>query len=69
MKTSRIMAVAVLYESWKYIAPVQRAAWSSEAFENGTWGGEIRSEFAPQPGEIVETLHMSADAVRCFESS
>jgi ureidoacrylate peracid hydrolase len=23
------------------------------AFENGTWGGEIRREFEPQPGEIV----------------
>ena len=35
------------YESWKYIAPIQKAAWRSKAFENGTWGGEIRAEFAP----------------------
>src|ERR1700746_1999260 len=41
------------YETWKYIAPIQKAAWSSKAFEYGTWGGEIRSEFAPHPGDIV----------------
>ncbi len=45
------------YETWKYIAPVQRAAWSRRTFEHGTWGGEIRSEFAPQPGEIVALEH------------
>jgi nicotinamidase-related amidase len=45
------------YESWKYIAPVQKAAWSSKAFEYGTWGGEIRGEFAPQPGDIVALEH------------
>ena len=36
------------YESWKYIAPIQRAAWKNKSFEYGTWGGEIRTEFAPQ---------------------
>ena len=41
------------YESWKYVAPIQKRAWSSKAFEYGTWGGEIRSEFAAQPGDIV----------------
>lgn len=45
------------YETWKYIAPVQRAAWSHKTFEYGTWGGEIRSEFAPQPGDIVALEH------------
>jgi ureidoacrylate peracid hydrolase len=45
------------YETWKYIAPIQMAAWSHKAFENGTWGGEIRSEFQPKPGEIVATEH------------
>jgi hypothetical protein len=33
------------YETWRYIAPVQRSAWSSKVFEYGTWGGEIRREF------------------------
>jgi ureidoacrylate peracid hydrolase len=45
------------YETWKHIAPVQKAAWSSRVFEHGTWGGEIRREFAPQPGEIVAQEH------------
>src|SRR5262245_64301422 len=45
------------YETWKYIAPVQKAAWSRKVFENGTWGGEIRSEFAPRPGDIVALEH------------
>src|SRR5271155_1440820 len=30
------------YETWKYIAPIQRSAWRSKAFGYGTWGGEIR---------------------------
>jgi ureidoacrylate peracid hydrolase len=45
------------YESWKYIAPIQKAAWSRRTFEYGTWGGEIRSEFKPQPGDIVALEH------------
>src|SRR5215471_7306666 len=45
------------YETWKYIAPIQRAAWRAKTFEYGTWGGEFRSEFAPQPGEIVAQEH------------
>ena len=45
------------YESWKSIAPVQRAAWQRKTFEFGTWGGEIRTEFAPRPGEIVAQEH------------
>jgi len=45
------------YETWKHIAPVQKAAWLRRTFEYGTWGGEIRSEFVPQPGEIVALDH------------
>jgi ureidoacrylate peracid hydrolase len=45
------------YESWKYIAPIQEAAWSHKTFEHGTWGGEIRREFAPQPDDIVALEH------------
>jgi ureidoacrylate peracid hydrolase len=45
------------YDTWKYIAPIQKAALSQKTFENGTWGGEIRSEFAPQPGDIVAQEH------------
>jgi ureidoacrylate peracid hydrolase len=45
------------YETWKYIAPVQKAAWVHKTFEYGTWGGEIRTEFAPQPGDVVALEH------------
>ena len=45
------------YATWKYIAPIQKAAWSHRTFEYGTWGGEIRREFEPQPGDIVAAEH------------
>jgi nicotinamidase-related amidase len=45
------------YETWKYIAPVQKGTWQHRSFEFGTWGGEFRAEFAPQPGEIVAQEH------------
>ena len=45
------------YENWKYIAPIQRVAWKSKAFEDGTWGGEIRPGFEPQAGDIVASEH------------
>ena len=45
------------YETWRHIAPIQRAALRSKSFEYGTWGGEIRVEFAPMPGEILASEH------------
>jgi ureidoacrylate peracid hydrolase len=45
------------YETWKYIAPIQRAAWNRRTFEYGTWGGELRSGFEPQPGDVVAQEH------------
>jgi ureidoacrylate peracid hydrolase len=45
------------YESWKHVAPIQRAAWLRQTFAQGTWGGEIRPELAPRPGEIVAQEH------------
>lgn len=45
------------YESWRSIAPIQRVAWQRKTFEFGTWGGEIKSEFAPLPGETVVMEH------------
>jgi ureidoacrylate peracid hydrolase len=45
------------YETWKYIAPIQKAAWGRKTFENGSWGGEIRTEFASSPGEVVAQKH------------
>jgi ureidoacrylate peracid hydrolase len=45
------------YETWKHVAPIQRAAWNRQTFADGTWGGEIRPEFTPRPGEIVAQEH------------
>ena len=45
------------YETWKYIAPIQRAAWNRKTFEYGTRGGELRSEFEPQPGDVAAQEH------------
>jgi nicotinamidase-related amidase len=45
------------YETWNYVAPIQRAAWQRKTFEYGTWGGEFRAEFVPAPGEIVAQEH------------
>ena len=45
------------YEGWMHVAPIQRRAWQSKVFEHGTWGGEIRAEFVPLPGETVVQEH------------
>jgi ureidoacrylate peracid hydrolase len=45
------------YETWKYIAPIQKAALKSRVFADGAWGGEIHSEFKPQAGDIVAQEH------------
>jgi ureidoacrylate peracid hydrolase len=45
------------YESWKYVAPIQKAAWSRRTFEYGTWGGEIRAGFEPHAGDVVVAEH------------
>jgi ureidoacrylate peracid hydrolase len=45
------------YETWKYVAPIQQAAWSRKTFEYGSWGGELRPGFEPQPGDIVADEH------------
>ena len=45
------------YETWKFIAPIQRQQGQRRTFEYGTWGGEFRAEFVPEPGEIVAQEH------------
>jgi nicotinamidase-related amidase len=45
------------YETWKYLAPIQRTTWRSKAFEHGTWGGEIRAGFEPRAGDVVAQEH------------
>jgi nicotinamidase-related amidase len=45
------------YETWKYVAPIQRAAWTRKTFEYGTWGAEPHPGFEPQPGDVVAQEH------------
>jgi nicotinamidase-related amidase len=45
------------YETWASLAPIQKAALSSKVFEYGTWGGQIRAEFEPRPGDVVALEH------------
>jgi ureidoacrylate peracid hydrolase len=45
------------YETWKYITPIQKAAWKRKSFEFGTWGGELRAGFEPKPGDIIAMEH------------
>jgi ureidoacrylate peracid hydrolase len=45
------------YETWKYVAPIQRAAWQRRTFEFGTWGGQLRPEFEPRDGDVVAQEH------------
>ena len=45
------------YETWTYIAPIQKAAWSHRTFEDGAWGGELHPDFVPRPGETVAQEH------------
>ena len=45
------------YDNWKYIAPIQKAAWEHKTFEYGSWGGEFQPGFEPRPGEIVAAEH------------
>ena len=50
------------YETWKYIAPIQKASWQRKVFAYGTWGGEFRSDFVPRAGEIVVQEHWCSSA-------
>ena len=45
------------YETWTYIAPIQKAAWSHRTFQDGTWGGELHPDFVPRPGDTVAQEH------------
>src|ERR1700745_3017863 len=41
------------YETWKYIAPIQKAAWSRKTFEYGSCAGRRCPPFYTRPGDIV----------------
>src|SRR5262249_3120036 len=42
---------------WKTLPPIQEAALDEHAFADQTWGGTFRSEFQPQPGDVVAQEH------------
>ncbi|MET0454712.1 MAG: isochorismatase family cysteine hydrolase [Mycobacterium sp.] len=45
------------YETWKYVAPIQRAAWGRKTFEYGTWGGELHQDLVPRDGDVIAQEH------------
>jgi ureidoacrylate peracid hydrolase len=45
------------YETWEYIAPIQRRTWARKTFEYGSWGGEIREGFESRDGDVVAHEH------------
>lgn len=48
------------FAGWRYPTPYQQGAHAAQVFAVGTWGGEWREEFAPQPGDIVAKEHWSS---------
>jgi len=45
------------YETWEYIAPIQRRTWARKTFEYGSWGSELREGFEPRGGDVVAHEH------------
>ena len=45
------------YRSWDHPNPYQLATSDMQPFAKGTWGGEWRPEFVPQPGDIIAKEH------------
>ncbi|MEM8781526.1 MAG: cysteine hydrolase [Planctomycetota bacterium] len=45
------------YNGWLHPNPSHAAVRDSELFAYGTWGGTIRNEFAPKPGDVVCQEH------------
>src|SRR5258708_3900282 len=45
------------YHGWKHMSPAQVQANRDQIFAAGSWGGEFRPEFGPQPGDVVVLEH------------
>jgi nicotinamidase-related amidase len=45
------------YQGWDHATPYQLASGQAQVFAKGSWGGEWRPEFAPQPGDVVAKEH------------
>ena len=48
------------FVGWDHPTPYQRAGSKVQAFAKGTWGGEFREEFRPQPGDTIVHEHWTA---------
>ncbi|HMZ12407.1 cysteine hydrolase family protein [Plasticicumulans sp.] len=48
------------FEDWDHPTPYQLGAARFRMFEKGSWGGEWRSEFAPQPGDVIAKEHYAS---------
>lgn len=46
--------------TWHHPSPYQLRSDEAQVFAKGTWGGEWRSEFAPQAGDLVAKEHWNA---------
>ncbi|MEM7626138.1 MAG: cysteine hydrolase [Planctomycetota bacterium] len=45
------------YDGWLHPNPSHAAVRDAELFAHGSWGGTIRDEFTPQPGDVVCQEH------------
>lgn len=49
------------FEGWQNPTPYQMAAHKVQVFAKGSWGGEFREEYAPQPGDTVAKEHWTSN--------
>lgn len=57
------------YETWKYVAPIQRAAWSRKTFEARTWGGEIHPDLQLKEHGLHRLIVIGLIAHTCMEAT
>lgn len=48
------------FAGWDHPTPYQRAGSKVQVFAKGSWGGEFREEFAPQPGDTIVHEHWTS---------
>ena len=48
------------YESWDHPTPYQVGTAGIQMFAKGSWGGEWRPEFEPQPGDLIAKEHFGS---------
>jgi nicotinamidase-related amidase len=49
------------FTGWDHATPYQRAGSKVQAFAKGSWGGEFRTEFAPQSGDTIAREHWTSN--------